>query len=167
MSTAIPELIAVEIVSRLEEITTANGYFTNVASVDRITRNANEWRPRNLSIAVEQGDENPNEELSHEGNPPAIAYDVTFNIHAFVRESDTSTQPHNTTENAMVAAIKQAITTEQDAGQVWYTLDDNGINAMFGLISPYLSPDGDHAGATIPLIVTYRMSETDPFESRA
>lgn len=162
MPTAIPELIALEIVSRLEAITVANGYFTNVVSVDRLARLSTDWRPRNLTVVVEQGAESPNEENSHEGNPPAIAYDLDFEIHAIVRDSDGSTTPHSTTENAFVAAIKKAITT----GDQWWTFDSNAINAEWGTTVPYQSPEGDNNGVTVPLVVIYRVSETDPFTSR-
>lgn len=162
--TAISELVALEIVDRLEQITIANGYAFDVASVDRVPRNARDWTPRHLSIVVEQDDEERNEELSHAGNPPAIAYDATYNIHVFVRESDKATAPANQMENAMVAAVKQAVT---DDGVDWHTFDDNAIDGQFGSIRPYLSSEGDHAGATVPLVVTYRVSETNPYESRA
>lgn len=161
--TAVPELIALEIVGRLQTITTVNGYAFNVASVTRLSRHAREWTLKNLSIAVQQANDEPVEELNHEGNPPAMAYQVTFNLHAFVRESDKTDTPHSTSENMMVAAIKKAIVSD---GVGWYSFNGNAIDGSWGQVSPFQSPDGDHAGVTIPLTVLYRISETNPYEVR-
>lgn len=161
--TAVPELIALEIVDRLGDITIVNDYTFDVSSVDRLSRHARGWTPKHLSIAVEQGSETPVDELSHEGNPPAIAYQVTFDIHAFVRESDKETTPRATAENMMVAAIKQAIVSD---GVDWYSFNANAIDGSWGQTSPFQSPEGDHAGVTIPLTVTYRISETNPYQVR-
>lgn len=165
MTKPLPELIAEEIVSRLQGITIEDGYPFTVPSVDRVQRGAKDWTPRNLAIAVEQSDENENLQQSHPGNPPAAAYDVVYRLHAFVRPSDrTVPDTAQTTENAMVASIKQAITA---AGHRWHTFGEVAIDARWGSTSRFVSAEGDHAGITMTLIVTYRASETDPYESRA
>lgn len=163
MSTAVPEQIAVELVSRLEAITTDNGYAFSVSGVDRVNRTAKGWTPRNLGVAVEMGAENRAPEIDHEGNPAALGYVQEYLIHAFVRHSDRGTDVDNTTENALVAAIKKAV-----AGTTtWHTFDDVSIDADWGSKRPYVSPEGEHAGQTLSLLVMYRISETDPFEVRA
>lgn len=161
--TAIPEQITATLVTRLALITTTNGYFTNVASVDRVPPNAAEWTPNNLSIAVVNAGDVVNEQLSFEGNPPAIAHDLTLNIHAFVRPSDDDTNTAETTTNAMVEAIREAVTKPAQ----WHNFGGVAIDARL-LDATHFSPaDGDHNGATVPLIVTYRISETDPTQVRA
>lgn len=163
MSTAVPELIALELVSRLETITTGNGYAFNVSSVERVSRDAREWTPRNLGIAVTQPIDTRNPALDHEGNPPALAFNLQFNIHCFVRQSDDSSTPDQTTENALVASVQKAVASTSD----WQTFDGNAFNADWGQRQNFVPSEGKHAGATLPLIVQYRVSETDPFEVRA
>ncbi len=163
MSTAVPELIGLELVSRLEAITTANGYAFDAAGVSRMNRRANDQRFRNLEIIVEQGEDVYNEALTHAGNPAAIAYDLAFTILGFVRNSDASTTPDATSENAMLAAIKKAV-----AGTAtWHTFDGNAVIADWGQSEPINDEEGAYSGVSVPLIVTYRVSETDPFVARA
>lgn len=165
MSDSIPERIALELIDRLENITTVNGYIFNVASVDRMTKDSLDgWTPRNLAIAVVQDDELPNDEHTHAGNPAAMAYDVTFNLHGFVRPSDHATETFSSTENAMVAAIKKAVVNNDTS---WQTFGGISILADWVTTSPFQSPEGDHRGVTVSLVVTYRISETDPFTPRA
>lgn len=164
MPTAIPELIAQELQSRLENITTGNGYSFTVTEVIRQRRDANNFTPRHRSIVVVQQIETPNPQLDHEGNPAAIGYDLRFNIHAFVRQDDSlSTPGDDQLTNEMIAAIKKAV-----AGtSTWHTFDSNSIDARWMETRPFVPVEGDHAGATVSLLVHYRISETDPFTARA
>lgn len=163
MPTDIPELIAAELVTRLESITTGNGYSFNVSDVTRVGRTAESWKPQNLGIAVRSPIETRNESQDHEGNPPAIAYDLAFDLHLFVRQPKTESDPDPKTENSFVAAVKKAVAGTSD----WHQFDGNAYNADWGTRQAYLSPEGHHAGATLTLVVQYRISETDPFTARA
>lgn len=163
--TAVPELIALELKTRLEKITAVNGYPFTVPKVERPNRKAYEHEGRNLTLLIVQGDEIPNEGLSHEGNPPAIAYDAIYNIHGIVKNSDRDSTADSTTENALASAIRKAVI---DSNQnTWHQFDGNAIDAAFGQVAPFVTPEGDRRGITVPLIVTYRVSETDPETVRA
>lgn len=164
MSTAIPELITAEVVTRLEQITTANGYFANIVSVDRVPLHVEDWTPKNLSIAVVQTDDRENLAESHHGNPPAMARDLTLEIKCIVRPSSRATTTYETTMNAMAAAVRKAITTP---AATWYQMDGNAINTTIGDNTPFPIAAGGHAGVSITLTITYRISETDPFTVRA
>lgn len=163
----VPERIALELVSRLEAIAEENGYTFTANQVKRLNRLADNATAEHLAIWVIQGDNTYNEELTHEGNPPAIAYDLEFNIHCFVRESDRDEDPYSTECNHMAAAVRKAIVTPAQSPSTWYTFDGNAINATWGAESPMLSADGSQSGVTLPLIVTYRVSEDDPTEARS
>lgn len=164
MPTAAPELIALELVGRLEEITELNGYSFDVSEVIRPTRNSENWKLKNLGIGVLQGESERVPELDCPGNPPALAYSVTFNLRCVVKDSETSTAAHATNENEMAAAVVTAIT---DDGVMWYTMNSNAIDTTFGTMQPFVPPEGEMNGVTVPVIVTYRVSETNPFEVRA
>ena len=162
--TPIPELISKIIVTRLEAITTTAGYLINVPSVTRIHRDAKDWSPTNLSLGLTQPTDSRTPELDHEGNPPAEAHSLAFHIHCFVRQDDSDPTPDQTTENLLVASVKKALTS---SGSDWHTFGGNAFNADFGDVEAFLASDGSSAGATLPLFVQYRISETDPFTNRA
>lgn len=167
--TAIPviERIALEIVERLERITIANGFTFDVSRVVRNDRMGTANSPEHLMMEVVQGDSQYNSDLMHPGNPPAIAWDTTFNIHCYVRESTRLETDVATTSNEMVAAVIMAITTPETSPTTWYQMGGNAIICDFESSQPFSPNDGSHAGATVPLLVTHRQSENDPYEVRA
>lgn len=164
MTLPVPERIAEVIKTRLETITIANGYTFDIVSVDRPKRFGTDWRPRNMSAVIVQGSDNENEEQTHPGNPPAIGYDTEFSIHAFVIESDYSEETFETQVNEFVTAIKKAVVA---GSNYWGQFGGLSLFAEWGRVQPYYSEDGDNQGAVVPLTVTYRVSERDPFEVRA
>lgn len=158
----IPERISQEIAERLEGIKIANSFDFDVADVIRPDRLARNFTPKNLRILLVQGSENRLPELDHEGNPPAIAWQVEYRIVIFIRDQDRSETAHAISENRAAANIRKAITNASD----WYTFRDIALLAEFGSTDPFISGEGDHQGVSIPLTVTYRASETEPFEVR-
>ena len=166
-TTPIPELIADEIVDRLEAIAIDDGYAFDVAFVTRSNRLGTNFRPQAHGMLVMLGDNQRNDEMDHPGNPPAIAYDLTVMVKCFANAGVSETGSHNTRSNEMVAAAMKAITNPTVSPSTWYTLGGNAINTEFGDVEYFSATEGDHAGASLPLIVTYRISETDPFTVRA
>lgn len=162
MSDPIPERIAGVIVTRLEAITTTNGYAITVDDVVRPDRQARAYTPKNNLIIVEQADSVPVPELDHPGNPPAICEALTFQIYALNRPGDKTNTAAATNSNELEACVKKAICSTAD----WHTFSNLAINAVFGTTQQLESTNGDHAGVMVPLIVTYRYSETDPYTVR-
>ena len=168
MALPIIEKIATELVTRLEAITTANSYEFDVESVTRPRRLNRDFTPRNYSIVVDQEEETYLEELSYPGTPPAAAYDASFGIYGFVRESDDASTSPAITENQMGAAIRKAIAN----GSQWHTFDDNSIDAEFGSVEPFDESqtlpfvNTNHNGVKVTLVVRYRVSELDPYVLR-
>jgi hypothetical protein len=161
------ERIAVEIVRRLEAITVDGGYSFNVAGVVRPDRLGREVNPKDRLIVVYQGESQYNEAQSRPGNPPAIAYDTTFSIVCFSRESDRLNTEVASSTNEILAAARKAIVTEATSPSVWYTMASNAIICNWGSVSPFSAGDTAHAGGIIPLIVTHRESENDPYVARS
>ena len=163
----VPELIAEEIVDRLEGITTENDYEFDVSDVVRPNRQGTNFVARSLTMLVVLGDMRRNYDLSHEGNPPAIAYDLDINLHMIGTATDSGTGSQQTTPNDMAAAAIEALSQEATDPSMWYTLDGNCINTEVMSVENYSSFAGDHAGAVVNLTTTFRVSETDPFTVRA
>ena len=168
MSTPVPELIALELVSRLENINECDGYSFTVSEVVRPSRKGETWTHQHLGIGVLQGESTRLEDLDYPGNPPAIAYSIDFQLQCICRDSATSIDDpkpaHAATENEVAAAVVKAITATGAA--TWHTIGGNAIDARFGSMQPLVSPEGEQNGVMIPLAIIYRVSETDPFTTR-
>ena len=85
---SVVENIALEIKRRLEQITTGNGYSFSVCEVVRPDRLGQLIKPEDALIVLNQGDSTRNAEMDRPGNPPAVGYDVEFEINCFVRPSE-------------------------------------------------------------------------------
>lgn len=162
MSTAAEEIIALELISRLEAITVANGYAFDVESVSRVNRDSTDWTPRDRSIVVAQDATQRNEEADRPGNPAAIGYIVPFQIFGFRRQSDRAATADAAKVNEMLAAIKKAVANATD----WHQFNRTSYDANWGTSSPFNSQDGRHAGLAVELFVHFRLDETDPFTVR-
>lgn len=162
-STPINELIAAIVVARIQVITLDNGWVFDVSEVVRPNRKGDNWEYKHMGVGVVQSDDVVNEELSHAGNPPAEAHDLTLNLYCITRDSKDETDAHATATNLLVASVRKAITSPA----TWHTFGGYAIDAEFGTVSPFVSPEGELLGATLPLVVTYRISENDPFIARA
>jgi hypothetical protein len=167
MSTTVIELIALEIVRRLEEITIDNGYSFDVVAVVRPDREGKNYTPEDKLIEVTQGDSIRNTEMSLPGNPPATAYDTEFEINCFVRESDHDTTGYNAIQNERGSQIIKAIVNESTDVSTWHTLDGNALLAEIGDVKGYSTSDGHHNGVSVMLSVLHRQSETDPYVVRS
>ena len=154
--TTVAESIATVLVTRLEAITEANGYEFDVSQVVRVDRHGVQPSYKHLSIVIDQT-KTRNEELSYPGNPPAIAWDMTFSLHLICRDSGDP-QAKAINDEAMQAAAVKAVTLSQSD---WYTLGGYAVNAEFASPEPYAQTDGEITGSTLPLVVTYRTSEYD------
>ena len=165
MPTAVPELIAVEIVTRLEAITVANGYAFNVAEVVRPSRKGHNWDRAHLGVGVLQSDSERVPELDCPGNPPALCYRVTFNLECVCKDSeiDSPTAAHATNENEMAATVIKALTV---GGNTWHTMDGNAIDTEIGTHQPFTSSEGEMNGVMIPIAVLYRVDENNPYNVR-
>lgn len=167
MAPVLDNIIA-EIIDRLRNITRANGYAFNVAEVKQVERDTNNWQPQVLGIYIEQKEETPNEDLFRPGNPPAVAYNVQFEISGYARQLDANPLEagvcdKSVSDNQMKASITKAL-ANNDPSQ-WHQFGGNAINASLADGTPFDDPGFD--GARRLLTVLYRVSETDPYIVRA
>jgi hypothetical protein len=158
------ELISDELISRLGNITVANGYEFTAVSPQLIGRNRNTWDPQPLKIYVEQPGIARNESVSYPGNPPRTAYDMTFDVYGYASQLDRDAPQvgiadPSVTDTQMIAAIQKAIANNDAA--TWHTFGGNAINAQIAGAETF---DGtEYDGGKVTLEVTYRTSEIDPF----
>lgn len=165
MAYTVIEFIAREIVRRLVQIRPSNGYALNVTSVIRPNRNAT-WTPEDRLILVKQGDSIKNEALSCPGNPPAVAFDTTFELCSFVRTSDFYSVEYESIENDRGAQIIKAITTEASDPSMWYTFEGKAVIADITEVRSFEESE-NHNGVIVSLSVTHRQDENNPYNVRA
>lgn len=163
------ELIALDLIERLKT-TSVDG--NAVSQVVRVNRDAKNWAPKHLSIAVSRQLESRLPRLDHEGNPPAKAYQLPWNIHCAVILSDKRHEQggndaavplDEVIQNEAALAIRAAV----ENGPTWYRLGAVSFDADWGDTMPFTSTNGTAAGITLVLRTRYRISETNPSEVRA
>ena len=164
MATPINQKIVDELLARLQNITTDNGYEFDVGTVEVVDRDTDGWAATPRCVIIEQQPEEENEEMSCPGNPPRVAFNLSFKIHGYAKrlnvdDTAVAVSETNTTENNMLAAIKKAI-ANNDAGS-WHTFDGNAIDAEVSAAEPFNESGWD--GGTVLLTVVYRVSELDPY----
>lgn len=155
------EKIAEALFDRLQRLVAGRSSTTVASEVIRAKRMGG-WTPKNLQIVLTQSDPERNEELSHPGNPPAMAFDIRFNIRCHVIPSELDPTAVDTYINAMTADVINCITRDAD----WYNFGGLAVNSQFDAIEQ-IDSDGSFDGANVPLNVTYRVSETNQYEVRA
>ena len=161
MPVAVVETIALELKSRLDAMVGSGAYSTQVSEVQRPKRFA-DFTPRHNQIVLTQGSLDRVAELDRPGNPPANAHRQTFNIHCHIMQDERS---HETIDELLNAFHADVIKAVASGSSTWHTFGGNAIDASWGSVQ-FVAADGGIDGLTIPLGVTFRVSEDDPTELR-
>lgn len=158
MPLTILENIAVELERRLKLMVGNTDFNTNVYEVVRPKR-LGDYTPIHKQIVLTQGEEEIDEELSCPGNPPAIARRQKFNIRCHLMTDEKATDAIDTDINAFASDVILAVTDDYNT---WHTFDGNAIDAAWGT-RELVNADGGIDGVNLPLYVTYRTNENDPY----
>lgn len=163
MSLPVVDRIARVIETRVDGVTIANGYNQTLVSA-RQTKEGG-VSPYDGVVTIVQMDAN-DEPLIETGNPPMVTWKQPFAINICVRPSDTDDTPIEALLNLAASDVITAVC----APAAWYQFADSdgytAINAQFGAMQKFNGDNGTLEGVTLPLIVDYRVSETDPTEVR-
>lgn len=154
------ERIAQAIYERLRLLTAQYSVFSPVPEVVRPTR-LDACTPKNMQVILTQDAPQRNEELDCPGNPPAIAYDVLFNIRCHIMPSEKDPTPVEEYINVLAADVVRVVCDATD----WHTFGGLAINANWQS-QENTDADGSFDGVNVPLLVTYRTDETNPFTVR-
>lgn len=157
----IVERIARELLRRLQTMVNNNGLNTPVREVIRPKR-IDDTPPSDRQIMLtEQGNERV-PELDHEGNPPAIARRITFNVRCHLLNDEKSCTPIDQLVHMFAADVQKTVANNDP---LWTNFDNNAIDAEFLTEEP-ITGDGGMDGVNVPIAITYRTSEYDPYEVR-
>lgn len=159
MPIPVSERIAAKVFNRLQRLATGYSQSTYITEVVRPLNPATHT-PEDKQIVLFQRKER-NEELDFPGNPPASAYDMTFSIRVHLSPSEGDTTPIDTYQEYIEADVQSVLTD----GVAWHNWDGIAINSRFE--SPETGVSAEFNTITIPLVVTYRTSETNLYTARA
>lgn len=161
MSEPIVENIAAALFTRLQAVTTGNGYQQTLAAL-RPTSTARDITPMDLRAVLLQLDATPAEESDIPGNPNAQAWWQLFVVCVYLRPSDTDSVPIDTRVNRVTADVIKAISAPAN----WETFGGNAINARFPPPARFEHESGDHEGVCVFVDVCYRTDEKNPYNVR-
>lgn len=160
MSLTVLESIADTIFNRLVGMLDDDTLNTLVFEVIRPTR-FGDYTPQDRQIVFVQGSSSAVPELSVPGNPPAVARAQTFNVHLHLMPDENSDAAIDYILNAFVGDVISTLTSLS----TWYNVDGKAIDTE--IQEPeIIRADGAVCGAMIPIVVTYRVSENDPYTVR-
>ena len=154
--------ISDEIFARLQVLVSGSAGAYSFADVVRPTKIAT-YTPQHGLIVLTRGQVARVQELDCPGNPPAVGMQQTFLIRVHIAPSEKDATPVEVYEDVMESEIHKAIV---DDPATWHTFGELAINADLGAQQTVVS-DGGYDGMAIPLTVTYRVTEGDPYTVRA
>lgn len=160
--TPVVSRISDEIFARLQALVSGSAGAYSFANVVRPTKLAT-YTPQHGLIVLTRGEVSRVTELDCPGNPPAVAFQQTFSIRVHIAPSEKDTTPIEVYEDVMEAEIHKAIVNDS---ATWHTFGELAMNADIGAQQTVVS-DGGYDGMAIPLTVTYRVTEGDPYTVRA
>ena len=162
MSLTVLEQITRVLRTRLELLLNQSTYNTNVCEVIRPVR-FEDYTPKHLQIVLTKGADEVDEELSYPGNPPSVAHKVTFNIRCHVMTDEEDCDPIDYVVD-MFAADVQRVVVGTDS--TWHTFGNLAVHSEFGNYEP-IAAEGGIDGVNVPVLITFRHSEGNPYEVRA
>jgi hypothetical protein len=157
------ERIAQELYQRLAALTDDDSTAeTKVSEVIRPKR-FEDYTPKHLQIVMKFGASAIVPELMCPGNPPAIARAQTINLHLHVMPSELDANPVDELEQQFIADVIESVTTSQNT---WHTFGGLAIDAEWQDVEDIIG-DGGPDGVTLPIAITYRTDEGNPYNVRA
>lgn len=153
LTVPIDEAILQEVVTRLQDV--------SGATVVQYRREPGNWTPEDRQICVVKKSPERANELDYPGNPPAIAWKMTINLRLHIQQSETDSVENSSYMSDLISDVMQTICAPAN----WWQWDSKAVMSDFGSVE-LISPSGSFDCAVIPLIITYRHSEGDPFTVR-
>jgi hypothetical protein len=155
------ERIARELLRRLELLIDSSTHNTQVVEVIRPKR-IETYSPRNKQIVLTEQDHVRVQSLDCPGNPPANARQITFNIRCHIINDEKSCEPIDTLVHMFAADVENVVVGNDSQ---WYTFGNLSMMAEWQTEEPIAS-DGAIDGVNLPITITYRTTEGNPYEVR-
>jgi hypothetical protein len=161
MSIPVAERIAQKAFERVRKLTAQFSTHTIVSEVVRPTARGGYTPKHKQIIQLETLTLNP--EHDRPGSPPALGYDLDIEFHVNLNPSEHETTPIKELMHYVNADVVKVITSPAAS---WHNWDGLALNSVFQEPTNELDPDGGVTRIIVPLKVTFRTSETDPYTAR-
>lgn len=154
LSVSVDEAITQAVFERLELVP----FVTAV----RQTRELDEWTPEDSQIVLVKQHPTRITELDCPGNPPALGWQIELRIRMHILASEhEETPPEELLSNLNAETIRTITALPQ-----WYQWGGLALDTQFG-DTETIASDGGFDAMMLPLLITYRVSENNPYEVRA
>ncbi|AMV30909.1 hypothetical protein VN12_19555 [Pirellula sp. SH-Sr6A] len=160
--TTVVESIAETLYLRLTPMVNNTIYNTKVREVIR-PRRLEDRTIKDRQIVMTDASHDRVPELDHEGNPPAQAWRITFNLYLHVQNDESKCEPIDKVIHTFAADVKKAVCAVDSR---WHTFGDKAIDATWQSMEA-IQADGSFDGVNLPISITYRVSENDPYQVRS
>lgn len=160
-SASIPvlEQLIRKVVTRLETVNTAGGYFYTITNVVRPLRR-NDYSPVDGLAVVQLGPISQTQpEIDMDGLK--VSREQVIEIDVFIEPSDTSTTPYDSLRAKALAEIERAFAVDFYPTSGIGPFEGTASNAY--MQAPQLIDDAQMSGVRINLAVRYRHLDTDPY----
>ena len=148
------------IVTRVTTMTVEGNETSTATDIVEPTRIGG-YSPSDYQIVVTQDEATRNEPLSTPGNPPAVAMDQTYTLRCKLVTSETDETAIDLLLNVFAMDTQKRVTSYSN----WYSMNGLALDARFD--TPVRAESsGGAVVVNLPLIVTYRVSETNPYTVR-
>ncbi len=161
MTLPVIERIAAEIQKRLNPVSPDRANAIGQATILRSGRTLESA----ASVVIQQQPTTPLPRLDYPGNPPAKAYQATFNIQCQI-ENKTTEAEFAKQCNLVAADVVRLISNPAVDPVMWWNFGALAIDAVFGQVRDLVTEIGVHGGVIVPLIVKFRVSENDHTQVR-
>lgn len=154
MTTAVSDLVTQAIYDRLSGAVEA----VEVVMPEQLPS----FSPQNNQVVIVPGNSEPVPELSCPGNPPAIAYQRPYVIICVVVQDEEAL----TSIDSLLAEFSAAVIATMTEATDWHNWGGNAMNSTLGGTERVISDTGSTAEHRVSMVVTYRVSETNPYQRR-
>lgn len=159
------ERIIKEVIERLQLLMAGySDYFRSPYVKREVFHNTE--TPKPYGIIVTQGNPERVPESDCPGNPPALAYMLPINIRCRIMPSETDLTPVDEYINVIAAEVQRVVCDETELDYSWHTFENLSFDAQWAT-HELVGGEGGFEGINVPLLVTYRVTEGNPFEVRA
>ena len=116
-------------------------------------------------VVIQQQAIRPLPNLDYPGNPPAKAFEATFNLNCFLDAKATEDEFAKQC-NQKSADVIRLVTNPETDPTYWHSFGGLAINASFGQMRDLPTEIAVNGGVIVPLLIQYRVAENDHTQVR-
>lgn len=159
MSNPLIEQIVLQIIDTLGDITTGNGYNQTVGTIHRpkTLQARTQATYASFDMAVTLGESTGNDEYNYAGNPPVIGLTQEIMLDMIYRPSKAASDAIDTVLARFEADVRRTLMQDPQINSL--ACDSDMDEPDF-----WANADDGTVGATVTLMVHYRIAENDPYQ---